>query len=63
MERVNTVPVKTQVNEVQSQTKPNRYCVFKMEGPMEELQAFNPLLNKFIKEHDVKVNILEKGEC
>lgn len=63
MERVNTVPVKTQVNEVQSQTKPNRYCVFKMEGHMEELQAFNPLLNKFIKEHDVKVNILEKGEC
>ena len=63
MERVNTVPVKTQVNEVQSQTKPNRYCVFKMEGPMEELQMFNPLLNKFIKEHDVKVNILEKGEC
>ena len=56
MERVNAVPVP-------SQTKPNRYCVFKMEGPMEELQAYNPLLNQFIKEHNVKVTILEKGEC
>lgn len=63
MERVNAVPVQTQVNEVTSQTKPNRYCVFKMEGPMEELQAYNPLLNQFIKEHNVKVTILEKGEC
>lgn len=63
MERANAVPVQTQVDEVPSQTKPNRYCVFKMEGPMEELQAYNPLLNQFIKEHDVKVNILEKGEC
>lgn len=63
MERVNVVPVQTQVDEVPSQTKPNRYCVFKMEGPMEELQAYNPLLNQFIKEHNVKVTILEKGEC
>ena len=63
MERVNAVPVQTQVNEVPSQTKPNRYCVFKMEGPMEELQAYNPLLNQFIKEHNVKVTIVEKGEC
>ena len=63
MERVNAVPVQTQVYEVPSQTKPNRYCVFKMEGPMEELQAFNPSLNQFIKEHNVKVTILEKGEC
>lgn len=63
MERANAVPVQTQVYEVPSQTKPNRYCVFKMEGPMEELQAFNPLLNQFIKEHNVKVTILEKGEC
>lgn len=63
MERANAVPVQTQVDEVPSQTKPNRYCVFKMEGPMEELQAYNPLLNQFIKEHNVKVTILEKGEC
>lgn len=52
-----------EAHESQSQTKPNRYCVFKMEGPMEELQAYNPLLNQFIKEHNVKVTILEKGEC
>ena len=63
MERANGVPTQNQVNEVPSQTKPNRYCVFKMEGPMEELQAYNPLLNQFIKEHNVKVTILEKGEC
>lgn len=63
MERANAVPVQTQVDEVPSQTKPNRYCVFRFEGPMEELQAFNPLLNQFIKEHNVKVTILEKGEC
>lgn len=63
IERANAVPVQTQVDEVPSQTKPNRYCVFKMEGPMEELQAYNPLLNQFIKEHNVKVTILEKGEC
>lgn len=49
--------------EVQVQSSGRRYCVFKMDGPMEELQAFNPILNKFIKEHDVKVSILEKGEC
>ncbi len=63
MERVNAVPVQDQVDEVPSQTKPNRYCVFRFEGPMEELQAFNPLLNQFIKDHKVKVTILEKGEC
>lgn len=63
MERVNAVPVQTQVNEVTSQTQARRYCVFRFEGPMEELQAFNPLLNQFIKEHNVKVTILEKGEC
>lgn len=49
--------------ESQSQTQARRYCVFRFEGSMEELQAFNPILNQFIKEHDVKVNILEKGEC
>ena len=63
MEKANAVPAQNQVDEVPSQTKPNRYCVFKMEGPMEELQAYNPLLNQFIKEHNVKVTILEKGEC
>lgn len=63
MERVNAVPVQTQVNEVTSQTQVRRYCVSRFEGPMEELQAFNPLLNQFIKEHNVKVTILEKGEC
>lgn len=65
MERTNVEPVQSQLkaHESPSQTKSNRYCVFKMEGPMEELQAFNPSLNQFIKEHDVKVSILEKGEC
>ena len=65
MERTNVAPVQSQLeaHESPSQTKPNRYCVFKMEGPMEELQAYNPLLNQFIKEHNVKVTILEKGEC
>ena len=63
MERVNVAATQNQVDDVPSQTKPNRYCVFKMDGPMEELQAFNPILNQFIKEHDVKVSILEKGEC
>lgn len=49
--------------EAQVQSSGRRYCVFKMDGPMEELQAFNPILNQFIKGHDVKVSILEKGEC
>lgn len=65
MERTNVEPVQSQLkaHESPSKTKSNRYCVFKMEGPMEELKAFNPSLNQFIKEHDVKVSILEKGEC
>jgi hypothetical protein len=65
MERVNAVPNQTQseAHESQNQTQARRYCVFRFEGPMEELQAFNPLLNQFIKEHNVKVTILEKGEC
>lgn len=65
IERENAIPVQAQFEEsqAQNQTKANRYCVFRFEGPMEELQAFNPLLNQFIKEHNVKVNILEKGEC
>lgn len=52
-----------EAHESQSQTQARRYCVFRFEGSTEELQAFNPILNQFIKEHDVKVNILEKGEC
>lgn len=65
MERVNAVPSQAQseAHESQSQAQTRRYCVFRFEGSMEELQAFNPILNQFIKEHDVKVNILEKGEC
>lgn len=52
-----------EAHESQSQSQVRRYCVFRLEGSMEELQALNPILNQFIKEHDVKVNILEKGEC
>lgn len=52
-----------EAHESPSQTQVRRYCVFRFEGSMSELQAFNPILNQFIKEHDVKVNILEKGEC
>lgn len=65
MERENVAPAQSQLeaHESQSQSQVRRYCVFRFEGSMEELQAFNPILNQFIKEHDVKVNILEKGEC
>lgn len=65
MERTNVAPVQSRLeaHESQSQSQVRRYCVFRFEGSMEELQAFNPILNQFIKEHDVKVNILEKGEC
>lgn len=65
MERENVAPVQSQLeaHESQSQSQVRRYCVFRFEGSMSELQAFNPILNQFIKEHDVKVNILEKGEC
>lgn len=60
----NNVQSNAQSNvEAQVQSSGRRYCVFRFEGPMEELQAFNPLLNQFIKEHNVKVTILEKGEC
>lgn len=59
-----TIPQsRLEAHESQSQSQVRRYCVFRFEGSMEELQAFNPILNQFIKEHDVKVNILEKGEC
>lgn len=65
MERENAVPSQTPFETPQAQnlTEARRYCVFRFEGSTEELQAFNPILNQFIKEHDVKVNILEKGEC
>lgn len=65
MERTNVAPVQSQLeaHESPSQTQVRRYCVFRFEGSMSELQAFNPILNQFIKEHDVKVSILEKGEC
>ncbi len=59
-----TIPQsRLEVHDSQSQTQARRYCVFRFEGSMEELQAFNQILNQFIKEHDVKVSILEKGEC
>lgn len=65
MERTNVAPVQSQLeaHESQSQTQTRRYCVFRIEGSMEELQACNPILNQLIKEHGVKINILEKGEC
>ena len=65
MERENVVPKQAtfETSQAQNQTEPRRYCVFRFEGSMSELQAFNPILNQFIKEHDVKVTILEKGEC
>lgn len=60
----NNVQSNAQSNvEAQVQSSGRRYCVFRFEGPMSELQAFNPILNAFIKEHGVKVTILEKGEC
>ena len=65
MERANAVPSQAQseAHESQSQAQTRRYCVFRIEGSMEELQACNPILNQLIKEHGVKINILEKGEC
>lgn len=65
MERENVVPTQApfETPQAQNQAQARRYCVFRFEGSMSELQAFNPILNQFIKEHDVKVNILEKGEC
>lgn len=65
MERVNAVPKQApfETPQAQNKTEPRRYCVFRIEGSMEELQACNPILNQLIKEHGVKINILEKGEC
>lgn len=59
-----TIPqIRLEAHERPSQNLTRRYCVFRIEGSMEELQACNPILNQLIKEHDVKINILEKGEC
>ena len=59
-----TIPQsRLEAHESQSQTQARRYCVFRFEGPMSELQAFNPILNQFMREHNVKVTIVEKGEC
>lgn len=64
-ERITQAPVQNQfeAHREESQVEPRRYCVFRVEGSMEELQACNPVLNQLIKEHGVKINILEKGEC
>lgn len=64
-ERENVVPSQTPFETPQTQnlTEARRYCVFRIEGSMEELQACNPILNQLIKEHGVKINILKKGEC
>lgn len=65
MERVNAVPTQApfETPQAQNQTEPRRYCVFRFEGPMSKLQAFNPILNQFMRENNVKVTIVEKGEC
>lgn len=65
MERENAVHTQApfETPRAQNQTEPRRYCVFRFEGPMSKLQAFNPILNQFIREHNVKVTIVEKGEC
>lgn len=52
-----------EAHESQNRVQVRRYCVFRFEGSMDDLKAFNPILNAFIKEHNVKVTILEKGEC
>ena len=64
MERENVVPTQAPFETPQTQnlTEARRYCVFKMEGPISKLQAFNPILNQFMREHNVKVTIVEKGE-
>lgn len=52
-----------EAHESQNRVQVIRYCVFRFEGSMDDLKAFNPILNQFIQEHNVKVSILEKGEC
>ncbi len=65
MERENAVPTQAPFETPQTHnlTEARKYCVFRFEGPMSELQAFNPILNQFMREHNVKVTIVEKGEC
>lgn len=63
MNQTTTPQSRLEAHESQNRVQVRRYCVFRFEGSMEELQAFNPILNQFIKEHNVKVTILEKGEC
>lgn len=65
MERENVVPKQApfETPQAQNKTEPRRYCVFRFEGPMSKLQAFNPILNQFMRENNVKVTIVEKGEC
>lgn len=65
MERENAVPTQApfETPQAQNQTEPRRYCVFRVEGSTEELQACNPILNQFMRENNVKVTIVEKGEC
>lgn len=62
-EEQNTTTVPQSGVEAQTQSSGRRYCVFRFEGSREDLSAFNPILRQFVQEHDVKVNILEKGEC
>lgn len=64
-ERITQAPIQNQfeAHREQSQVEPRRYCVFRFEGSMDDLKEFNPILNKFIREHNVKVTIVEKGEC
>lgn len=64
-ERITQAPVQNQfeAHREQSQVEPRRYCVFRFEGSMSKLQAFNPILNQFMRENNVKVTIVEKGEC
>ena len=65
-ERITQAPIQNQfeAHREQSQVEPRRYCVFRFKGSMEDLKAFNPILNQFIQEHNnVKVTIVEKGEC
>ena len=52
-ERITQAPIQNQyeAHREQSQVEPRRYCVFRFEGPISELQVFNPILNQFIKEN------------
>lgn len=64
-ERITQAPVQNQfeAHREQYQVEPRRYCVFRFEGSMDDLKEFDPILNQFMREHNVKVAIVEKGEC